>query len=195
MEPMTKMKTNYLYLIFALFCLSHAAQALELGIVPNESSIEFKATGRPSMLKIRGKDARPTGSLSIGAKKVTGKINVVMSDFTTGLATRDEHMKKKYLEVDKFPEALLDIENLDPKPMLASDGSYKGKFVGNLSLHGVKRAMEGPIQITWTKSKFTADSTFTLSLSDFKITVPSFAGITVANTVDVTVHAAGDDKP
>src|SRR5262245_62020670 len=105
------MKTRVLTL--ALLALGSATAALasmapvSIPLDPAAGSTEFHAVGRPSMLKITGKGPGPKGEIKAEGSKVTGSFSVDLNAVTTGISMRDHHMKEKYLQTDKFPNAEL----------------------------------------------------------------------------------------
>jgi polyisoprenoid-binding protein YceI len=117
-----------------------ASFAVNLGAGAGKT--EFLAFGHPSALKVVGKGSVPTGELTLDAKKITGSATFDIRTLDTGIDIRNEHMKKKYLEVEKYPNAVLKVTKLE-LPAAAGTGEFSATalpFSGTLSLHGV----EGP---------------------------------------------------
>ncbi len=145
-------------------------------------SVTFMATGKPGFLKINGTGPEVRGTLDKGAKGITGELSVPMAKFVTGIDLRDEHMKDKYFEVKKYPEATLKITQFE------TDGRGQAKekpFKGNLKFHGVDREVEGVASVVNDGAKQNIDASFPLILSDFKIDIPTYAGVKVADKVVV----------
>lgn len=159
-----------------LFAVSVASAAREIG----NGAVEFVAIGRPSLIKIKGKGDKLTGDLNVMDKKISGILKFGLDSLKTGIGLRDEHTKEKYLEVAKFPEATLTIKDQElPEP------GKSGKISGELNLHGVQKNIETFIEV---KDANKAQGQFELNLSDFKIEIPKYMGVTVADTVKVTVE-------
>jgi polyisoprenoid-binding protein YceI len=154
-------------------------------------SVEFLATGKPSMIKINGKGEAPKGSLTVDGSKVSGQMRFSLDSLDTGIALRNTHMKSKYLHTDKHPEAILTMTKV-ALPATKSTGDFsfdKVAFEGNLQLHGVTRPIRGIAKISRAGGKISVETSFGLTISDYKIDIPSFAGVTVAK--DVTVQVRG----
>jgi polyisoprenoid-binding protein YceI len=175
--------------------LGSVQAAVEAPSVKLEKSVvEFKATGRPSALKIVGKGEGLNGNLAFKGASLAGQITFDMNALTTGIAMRDEHMKKKYLEVEKYPQAKLTITELK-----LPDAAGKGAdfavddvgFNGTLALHGVEKPIQGKAKVTRAGGDGTALASFAIKISDYAIAVPSFAGITVADDVEIKVETNG----
>jgi polyisoprenoid-binding protein YceI len=145
------------------------------------------------MLKIVGKGPGPKGTLDVSAEKVSGQFQVNLNDISTGISMRDKHMKEKYLEVEKYPSAEFKLTALKlPKPLDGSDANFKEvPFEGTFKVHGVEKPVTGTADLTVESSKLKGTATFGIKVTDFKIDIPKFAGITMAEDVKVTVQGAG----
>ncbi len=158
----------------------------------SQGEVEFVAIGRPSALKIRGKTGAPKGEVRIENGKASGAFVLSLTALDTGINLRNQHMKEKYLEVGKFPEAKLLIESVDlPSDISAGEGSRDGlPFLGVLTLHGVQKPVAGSAKVERRQSSVEVEAQFGIKLSDFGVTTPSYAGITVAEDVQVKVRFA-----
>lgn len=89
------------------------------------------------------------------------------------MGLRDDHMKKKYLEVDKFPEATLTF------------GKGKaGKGEGKLNFRGIEKEIKGTYKIIDNKE---VEAQFDLNMADFKISGIRYMSMGVKDIVNVTV--------
>lgn len=173
-------------LILSAASLSLAAAPMQLHIDPTKGKTEFVAVGKPAMLKIHGEGTGPSGELSIEQGTLTGKLKVSLSNLNTGISMRDTHMKEKYLETSKYPDAELSLNKV-PFPELKTGQHESVPFKGVLALHGVSRPVDGNAEIEARNDGYHVKSQFKLNLSDFKIEIPSYMGIKVADTVEVEV--------
>ena len=168
---------------------SQVLNASTLTSVAENGNTSFVAIGKPAMLRIKGAAKGPEGKLNLDQRKVSGVLSLDMSKLHTGLDLRDEHMQKKYLEVGKFPKSELKLDSLSV-PALAPGASIKDiPFEGTLSLHGETKTVKGTAQVNVKGEEYEIIATFSLNLSDFKIDIPSYMGIKVADTVNVEVSA------
>lgn len=179
------------FVFLSLCAVQGLGAALDLGKAKN--SIEFLAVGQPSALRVRGranseKVSQPLkGSLAITAHTLLGTATFALAALETGIELRDSHMKEKYLEVKKYPDAELTLTRLDLPE------SHKGEnlpFEGTLSLHGVKKTVKGLASVDKTESNLSAKFEFKIKLDDFGIQIPSYMGIKIAN--EVTVNSASE---
>lgn len=176
--------------ILALIALTSPAYAA-VSLTPDQGSTQFLAVGRPSALKINGKGEGPSGSLEFKKDGETylmnGEAVVDMSKLETGIGLRDRHMKDNYLEVEKFKTAKLTLKDVKvPKAVIENGGEVKCK--GNLDLHGKQQDVDVAMKLEKKDTVLGATSKFTIKLSDFAISVPKYAGITVADEVTVTTE-------
>ncbi|MBP9708139.1 MAG: YceI family protein [Oligoflexales bacterium] len=180
--------TNFLFLFFFVIALSLASQILkaeDLTVDSAASEIKFKAIGKPGFLRINGQSKGLTGRLQADLGSVHFELPLETLD--TGIDERDRHMKNKYLEVEKFPLAELDASSLK----LKVPGDNESDFKAILKLHGLSKEINGQGRLDCKSEKScTFDGKFSLNLSDFKIDIPSFAGITVAEKVEIEAHIA-----
>ncbi len=150
--------------------------------------LSFTASG-PGGLNIVGK----TSDLNVadGAKNIT--ITVPLSNLSTGISLRDKHMKEKYLEVQKYPNAELEVARAALK-IPATGAQAAADAEGILRLHGQARPVKFHYQAKRDGSKYAVQGTMHLNMRDYGIVVPSYLGITVKPDVDVAVNFDAVDK-
>jgi polyisoprenoid-binding protein YceI len=123
-----------------------------------------------------------------GSPAFEGSLAVDLRTLDSGISLRNEHLRGKYLEVDKAPgydKAILseiDLKGLNPD---APDG--KGAFTGSLMLHGVKKTVTGPVEVRKAGTSLRVKASFPVNLSDYNISEPRYLGVGVKNTVQVEV--------
>jgi polyisoprenoid-binding protein YceI len=126
-----------------------------------------------------------------GSPALEGTFAVDLRTLDTGIGLRNEHLRKNYLEVDKgtgYDQAVLseiELKGLNPD---APEG--KGSFSGSLTLHGMKKAVAGPVDVRRAGASLRMKASFPVSLSDYGIPEPRYLGIGVRNTVQVEVAFA-----
>jgi polyisoprenoid-binding protein YceI len=167
-----------------------AADAMMLDLDHGAGAVTFDAVGKPSALKIHAKGAAPKGRFKVTEGKVSGVATFKLDSLDTGIGMRNDHMKKRYLETAKYPEAKLTLADLPlPSGFATSDFSAKDlPFKGMLSLHGVEKPVEGTLQLDREGGDLAINAVFPLKIEDFSIKSPSFAGITMASDVSCAVE-------
>jgi polyisoprenoid-binding protein YceI len=158
--------------------------SINLESTKQPGEIIFLAVGKPAMIKIKGIAHAPITKVKITNNKMSVESNLALDDLDTGIGLRDEHMKEEYLEVKKFPTALLKIEKIilplgfEAKPSGIKDKSFEGK----LTLHGKERKIEGTFSLNESLELI---AKFNIKLTDFGIEIPNYLGIVVADTVAI----------
>jgi polyisoprenoid-binding protein YceI len=132
-----------------------------------------------------------SGSLTTSAAHppaFDGSLAVDLRTLDTGIGLRNDHLREKYLEIDKgagYDKAVvsdIDLKGLNPD---APEG--KGSFTGSLTVHGVKKTVTGPVEVKKTGSGLRVKASFPVNLSDYNIPEPRYLGVGVKNTVQVEV--------
>ena len=154
-----------------------------------DAIVAFNATG-PGGLSIDGK----TTEMSIGDDGKRLVFTVPLKGLGTGIPLRDEHMRNKYLEIDKYPNATLEVPRAAitfPAIGKRSDGDAKGTF----TCHG--KSKEVTVHYKSHREKDNAvggEGKFKINLKDYDIAVPSYLGVTVRPDVDVVVKFNATDE-
>lgn len=156
-----------------------------------EGSLEFIAIGKPKAVKVLGKGAAPKGKFVWKNGKGSGKFTFALDTLDTGIELRNQHMKKKYLETGTYPQAVLELTSIAIPPEITRGdfASEETPFRGQLLLHGVTSPIQGVALAKKEGHRFQFDVKFTIKISDYKIAVPSYMGITVADEVHIQVQS------
>lgn len=167
-----------------------ATETMMLDMDRGSGAVTFDAIGKPSALKIHAKGGAPKGQLMVKEGKVSGTLTFKLDSLDTGIGMRNDHMKKRYLETAKFPEAKLTLADLPlPEGYAVPDFSVSDlPFKATLSLHGIEKQVEGTLKAKRDGDDLAINARFALKIEDFSIKSPSFAGITMANDVNCAVE-------
>jgi polyisoprenoid-binding protein YceI len=178
------MKATFITLAILLATKTSIA-AIEL---KTKGLIEFEATGRPSMIKIKGQGEGATSKFLLDGNQLKGVVSFNLDSLKTGIELRDEHMKEKYLKTKKNPTALMKI----PSVTLPTGWSLQNAEVKNLAfnavlkLNGVEKAVKGNFNISGN-APLSSQAEFEIKLSDFQIEIPEYLGVKVADSVKIKV--------
>jgi polyisoprenoid-binding protein YceI len=100
----------------------------------------------------------PDGSIS------SDRIEIPLTALKTGMGLRDEHMKNKYLEVGKYPSAIItDAKGKD------------GKGTAMLEVHGKKKPISGTYEIIGDE----VELKFPVNITDYDIAKVKYMGVGV----------------
>lgn len=158
-----------------------------------EGRTEFLAIGKPAMIKINGEGQGPEGTLTASKNSLSGTVKVDLTKLTTKIDLRDNHMKNKYLEVGKYPEAVLEIVNLQlPIDFSAlTDKETEVPFTGKFTMHGKTSDVSGKAQVKRIAKHVAGHAEFVFKITDHLDTLPSWMGVKVAENVTVKVQLKG----
>lgn len=171
------------YLLFVFLC-AMATPKIVYTVEPKPNDVTFTVVGQPGFLKINGEGGHLDGSLVESGNKIAGVLTVQMKDFATGIQLRNEHMRDKYLQVDKYPTAKLVLKD-QPYTL-----NQEFNWSGNLTIKKDTRIVSGTARVVELQGLKKLSADFEVSFDDYpSIGVPSYLGVTVAKTVSVHVEA------
>lgn len=173
-----------------------AAQSWVLDLASGSGSVEFRATGKPSMIRISGKGPSQRGRFTIRGRSVAGTAQVDVKAFTTGMKLRDQHLHQKYLRSEEFPVATLTVTELT-LPETFESGAFDADvpFKGTLKIRDKENPVEGSARVLRDGEKIRIETAFDILLSRYGIGIPTFLDITVAEQVKVETRFAGNLAP
>jgi polyisoprenoid-binding protein YceI len=182
-----------------LFGFTLIASSLALGAQPSKrsvdlssqnTSVEFLAIVKPGSLRINGTGAKVGGNISIVDKSLTGDLLVHLSELKTGIGLRDEHMKDKFLETSKYPDATLKITEmtLSQDPFVTPIKLSGVPFKGTLTVHGTENSIEGSADIDSMANDVNVEVKTKTTISNHKIEKPSYLGVKVDDVIELLAH-------
>ena len=120
----------------------------------------------------------------------TGKkmlaFNLLVKGFSFNKKLMQDHFNENYIESDKYPNARFSgnyTGDIDP----LKNGVYKVEVQGDLTLHGVTKALNVPATIEVKDGKLLGVSDFKLTPQDYNIKIPSLVREKIAEQIDVHV--------
>jgi polyisoprenoid-binding protein YceI len=164
------MKSNLILISVICLFLSSIAHA--------ENSVTFEGVGSPGFLTIEGKGGKVEGALELKDGKVFGKFEVDLRKFDSGIDLRNEHMRNKYLEVDKYPKAKLTL-----LPALMPKGGYFN-WKGDLTIRGVTNKVGG---VAFVEDK-QIEAKFSINMSEFNIKKATYLGVGLDDKINIVVR-------
>jgi polyisoprenoid-binding protein YceI len=107
----------------------------------------------------------------------------------------EEHFNENYMESTLYPKASYKgkITNLSAVNF-AVNGQYTVQTEGDLTMHNVSKKVTAPGKITVQNGKITAQSTFKVLLSDYKIAIPGIVADKIAKEADIMVQCLYEPK-
>jgi polyisoprenoid-binding protein YceI len=175
-------------LTFALVApLGHAADASAWSVMRGDVRVVCPLTIGGSF-EARTDAIQGTLTLAPSAVVFGGDLSVALGTLDTGIGLRNEHLRRKYLQVDRGPgfgQAVLSEISLGGADPRAVQG--KTRFSGTLLLHGTKRPIAGEATVRRDGSGVRVEASFPVSVSAFGIEKPQYLGVGVTDQVTVNV--------
>jgi polyisoprenoid-binding protein YceI len=144
--------------LIAFFLNNAMALAVDRNFQVGKGQVSFQATGKPGFLRINGEGGGVSGHFVTEDDKLLkeAEIKVTLTDVTTGLELRDNHMREKYLQVDKFPEVVFRCSNIT-----LSEYVPKGdELTGTVTIHGVTRPVSAETSVVKKGSQLEVSANF-----------------------------------
>lgn len=151
---------------------TQAVSGQQYQITPQNSKIEW--TGSKVTGSHNGAFQQFTGQVDYGGDPQRSRVNITIQ--TDSLTSDDEGLTKHlktadFFDVAKYPTATFVSTEIKP----GGQGGATHTITGNLTMHGVTKAVTFPATIAVTPDTATVDSTFSINRKDFGI---SYAGAT-----------------
>lgn len=123
-------------------------------------------------------------------------VRVNPADFNSGNLIRDANARRSVFETGRYPEIVLTGERfVAPSTRLQDGERISGTLTGTLNMHGIEQTIRIPVELTRSGDRIAVESNFSVLLSDFDMTRPSFLGVTVDDEVQLTVTVVGRLEP
>jgi polyisoprenoid-binding protein YceI len=153
----------------------------------NGGSVTFDAMG-PAGFKLQGK----TSAVSVSETGGTVRVSVGLATLDTGIELRNRHMREKYLEVQKYPNAMLVVDRSTLR--LPDEGREStGSANGTITIHGQSRPVSFTYKVHRNREAFDVTGSVRVNMNDYGIQVPSYLGITVKPDVDIVAGFVAHD--
>jgi hypothetical protein len=178
---MFMIKSSFLLLILISFAAGvFAQQAL---YVTRNSKVEFISDA--PLETIKASSDKLTGV--IDADKRTFAFTIPIKSFKGfNSPLQQEHFYENYMEEKAFPDSKFEgkiIEQID----FSHDGTYTVRAKGRLKIHGVEQERIIKVQLRISKGVLYSNSSFTVLLSDYNISIPKVVFQKISEEIKVTV--------
>ncbi len=133
-----------------------------------------------------GRTSDVTGSITVeengdGARLTAGTLTVDTTTIASDEGRRDNRLRSEGLQTDQFPTATFVVTQPVDVPAAALAGTATDiTLVGDLTLHGVTKAVEIPAQVQLTDGRIQVAGSLTFPLADFDITAPNVGGFIIS---------------
>jgi len=162
-----------------------AAQGQKYSITPQNSKIEFigsKVTGHHN-----GSFGEFSGQVDYAGSPENSHVNIAIKtdSITTDTPDLTKHLKTAdFFDVAKYPEATFVSTAIKP----GGQNGASHTITGNLTLHGVTKAVTFPATINVTPDAATVESSFSINRKDFGINYAGAADNLIRDDVVLALH-------
>ena len=167
-----------------------------LACAPLAASAALRASGRAEVsftvlgsagLRIVG----TTHDLAVAEDGGKLRVEVPLGHLTTGIDLRDSHMKER-LEASRYRTAEIVIERGALR--FPTEGPVTASLRASMTLHGTTRPVTVRYTATRSGQAIRVQGSIRLDMRQFGIEPPSYLGISVRPSVDVTARFAVQDQ-
>ena len=161
------------------------AQGHKYVITPQNSKVEFigsKVTG-----KHNGSFGDFSGQVDYAGTPENSRVNITIKtdSITTDTPDLTKHLKTAdFFDVAKFPEASF----VSTAIKAGGENGASHTVTGNLTMHGVTKAITFPATINVTPEAATVESSFSINRKDFGINYAGAADNLIRDNVVLTLH-------
>jgi hypothetical protein len=177
------MNMKMLILLFILNLFSVTARA-QTKYFTKTGQISFHS--KSAMENIEAVNNKVVSVLDIATGQI--EFSVLMKGFEFERALMQEHFNENYVESDKYPKAVFKgVIDIKEAISLTTDMSATVKVKGYLTIHGVTNPVNTTAVITVKKNVLSASAGFIITLTDYKISIPSVVSEKINKQVTITV--------
>ncbi|KTR38050.1 polyisoprenoid-binding protein, partial [Curtobacterium oceanosedimentum] len=118
-------------------------------------------------------------------------VTVQVADIATDSAQRDSYFRDSALDVSAFPQATFTLTEPLADAVPSGSGTTEVRADGELTLHGVTKAVRADLQIGLDGDGVAISGTVPITFSDFGVQAPDLGFVKVddAGAVEFLVHA------
>jgi polyisoprenoid-binding protein YceI len=184
----------FLISAFLMISVGHlaVAEVKTFKTVPNDKKNVVQFTSKATLETVNGKTPNIVGQLDLNLDSImattNGNFTVDLTTLESGISMRDNDMKAKFLETDKFPNAVFVLKKFvsSDKPGLKLGETAHAVAQGDFTLHGVTKSYEVPVTLIYTATNaetthrmygntgnaLAVSAQWTVKLADHNIAVP-----------------------
>jgi polyisoprenoid-binding protein YceI len=117
------------------------------------------------------------------------RVVVEAAQFNSGNIIRDANARRAVFQTHRYPEIIFEASQLSTEGNRIADGVTQPVTVrGELTMHGVTRALETTVTVTRSGQTFVTEGSFSVLLSDFGMRRPTFFNRVVDDAVTIALR-------
>jgi polyisoprenoid-binding protein YceI len=164
-------------------------------VVTGPSWVRFDA--KAFLHNFAGQTAQIEGIIRVGdANRLSDAeacVQIDAASLDTGNSTRDSIMRNDHLETARFPT--IDFLLKAAEAVTHQDGSWQFTASGTLSLHGVRREIQFPVQARQEGDALLLRGKLPVKMTDYGVRIPRFLFLTVEDGVMVSFDVTAKRAP
>ncbi len=196
-----KTKLTGLAALMTLFVCAAAAETLgKEEVVEISGTTEFEAPTNMPAVSVKGKSNATQGHVTV-SRALDGMLlehidaSMPIKSLTTGMAVRDEHMRKLIFTGADGQSPDLHFE-ADKSECTGRGQEFTCQVSGKLSIRAAARPLSIQLKVRQAgQSAFKAAGEAVVKLSDYEIPQPTQFGVKVANEVRLRLEFTGRQRP
>ncbi|TNE68492.1 MAG: YceI family protein [Bacteroidetes bacterium] len=176
----------FVLLLLSVIVLPGLASAQKL--FTRDAQVYFDATSPDSPERVDATNKSGTMVLDLATGRIQS--SVLMKNFIFEKALMQEHFNENYVESTKYPKATFkgQLDDLS-KVNFKKDGTYTTAVTGDLTIHGVTKAVKTNVIFTVKGGKTSGNTEFSVVLADYDISVPSVVSDKLSTTAKIKIDA------
>jgi len=158
---------------------------------------------------VHGRTTKVSGTIDADPASVADAkvdVSIDLASLDTGISMRNEHMRDRFLNVEKFPAATFKSVSVSGAKSVAPNKPTDLNVTGDFTLHGVTKRITVPVRVVvipeseLTKSSrgagdwVHATSEFGIKLSDYGIEVPQALVMKLSDALTVRLDVFANGK-
>ncbi len=178
------MKRKLMTAIIIIICLAKSVSAQDI-FFTRTGKIDFHAG-----TTVEDIDATNNEVASI-LDKAKGELafNVLIKSFHFRRTLMEEHFNENYLESSKYPKATFKGKIVNnEKVNFNVNGTYTSQIEGDLTIHGVTKAVSAPATFIIEGQQIKAFASFSIKLQDYKIEIPGVVADKISKQISINVQ-------
>jgi polyisoprenoid-binding protein YceI len=175
------MRKIFFCVIFLFSCLAGSSQTV---FISDSGEVTFYSYALLEDIKASSKSVNSI--INIVSNEVA--FMIPMRSFQFAKALMQEHFNEKYLESDKYPQAMYK-GNINEKLDYSKPGTYPVTTKGQLTIHGVQKEINEKGELTIDSGTLVLNTKFFVALQDYNIIKPSLMFNNIADTIEVKLKA------
>lgn len=173
---------------FVLFSLIASCSTLALAqkYFTKDGKVSFYSD--TPMEKIEAHNTKAASVIDVSSGQL--EFAVLIKAFQFEKALMQEHFNENYMESNTYPKATFKGKVADPSALkLDQDGTYQAQVTGDLTIHGVTKAVSSPATFTVKNGQIVGVASFTIQVEDYGIKIPAIVKEKIAKEVKIDVES------